>query len=314
MSNGWCTIESDPAVFTEMLEKFGVEGIVVEELISLDPVALEQLGVIHGLVLLFKYKGAKREVNYQQESGLYFAQQVVHNACATQALINIIMNRREDGVTLGSTLQEFFDFTIGLDPATRGEQIGQSERIREVHNSFTRSSVFSFEDVAAKDDDDVFHFVSFIFKHGSIWELDGLQPAPVLCTSATQDDWKEKLITAVQSRIAEISAQDTTGQGQGISFSLMAVVNDRIPALELELALLQSEEKPTALVEAHLQQLRDERERGRVENSRRRHNYVPMVVALLRALAEKGKLEGIVEEAKQRSKASQGHHSRDTKK
>lgn len=300
MSNGWCTIESDPAVFTEMLEKFGVEGVAVEELISLDPASLEQLGAIHGLVLLFKYKGGKRDVNYQADSGLYFAQQIVQNACATQALINIIMNRKDEGITLGSTLQEFYDFTIGLDPATRGEQIGQSDRIREVHNSFTRSTVFSFEDVAAKDDDDVYHFVSFVYKNGAVWELDGLQPAPILCTSATESDWMEKMTHAVQSRIAEISAQDTTGQGQGISFSLLGVVADRIPALELELALLQSEEKPTTLVEAQLDQLRQERERGRIENSRRRHNYVPMVVALLRALAEKGKLEGIIDEAKQR--------------
>ncbi|CUG87446.1 ubiquitin carboxy-terminal hydrolase, putative [Bodo saltans] len=303
MSNGWCTIESDPAVFTEMLEKFGVEGVAVEEVISLDPSSLEQLGTLHGLVLLFKYKGSKREVNYQPESGLYFAQQIVQNACATQALINIVMNRKDDGVTLGTTLQEFFDFTSGLDPATRGEQIGQSDKIREVHNSFTRSTVFSFEDVAAKDDDDVYHFVSFIFKHGAIWELDGLQPAPILCTNATDDDWRDKMITSVQSRIAEISAQDTTGQGQGISFSLLGVVADRIPALELELALLQSEEKPTTLVEAQLEQLRQEREQGRIENSRRRHNYVPMVVALLRALAEKGKLEGIIEEVKQKKAA-----------
>jgi ubiquitin carboxyl-terminal hydrolase L5 len=84
----------------------------------------------------------------------------------------------------------------------------------------------------------------------------------------------------------------------------MAVVDDRIVAKELELALLQSEEKPTALLEAELQQLREERERGRLENARRRQNYIPAIVALLRGLAEQGKLEGIVKQAKEKAAAA----------
>lgn len=304
MSGGWCTIESDPAVFSEMLEKFGVSGVTVEELVSLDSQSLQQLGVIHGLVLLFKWKPQNRQANFQPESELYFAQQVVQNACATQAILNIVMNKA-GSIQLGPTLKEFYDFSLPLDPKTRGELVGQSDRIREVHNSFARSSVFSFEDRNAKDDDDVYHFVAFVYKHGAVWELDGLQPAPILCGDASDNDWHEKMIAYVQERIAEISSADTTGQGQGISFSLLAVVDDRISALETELALLQSDERPTAFVEAQLALLKEERERGRLENVRRRHNYIPCVVELLRALAEKGKLEGIVTHAKEKAAAAQ---------
>ena len=53
MSNDWCTIESDPAVFSELIENFGVKDTAVEEIYTLEDIAE---GRSHGLIFLFKWR------------------------------------------------------------------------------------------------------------------------------------------------------------------------------------------------------------------------------------------------------------------
>ena len=194
----WTTIESDPEVFTELIEDLGVKGVQVEELYSLDVDSLRALGEIYGLVFLFKYQKEPERptVDASELPGLFFAKQVVNNACATQAILSIILNR-VDQKQLGPTLQNFRDFTMSLPPGMKGLAIGNSEEIRLCHNSFSRPEPF-FKDGKDdhEEDKDAFHFVSYLPFGGKVYELDGLQQGPI--ELGEHENWLEVAAPAMQ--------------------------------------------------------------------------------------------------------------------
>jgi ubiquitin carboxyl-terminal hydrolase L5 len=89
----WCTIESDPGVFTEVLQGIGCTGVELSELWSLDEETLMQLqasGKVYGLIFLFKWESPKGKAEGATKReplsdsdippNLFFAHQTMTNA------------------------------------------------------------------------------------------------------------------------------------------------------------------------------------------------------------------------------------------
>lgn len=195
MSAGeWCLIESDPGVFTELIKNFGVKGVQVEELFSLDVENFEELKPIFGLIFLFKcVNDDLSEGTVVQDNGLdqiFFAKQVINNACATQAIISILLNMNNENIELGETLGEFKSFTSAFDSAMKGLALSNSKTIRQVHNSFARQQVFEYDEKASKSED-AYHFIGYIPIQGRLYELDGLKAGPIDHGPITTSDWIE---------------------------------------------------------------------------------------------------------------------------
>jgi ubiquitin carboxyl-terminal hydrolase L5 len=202
----WCTIESDPAVFTELLERIGVKGVGVEEVYSLDDAEhLHQLGEIYGFIFLFRYtKNTEvRSPLVDYDPDLFYARQVVTNACGTQALLSVIMNVPELEMT--EELREFKEFTMALDSESRGYALGESELLRKNHNLFAKPEPFIFQQTRkAKDGDDVFHFIAYIPFKRQVYELDGIEKGPILLGEVSDSQtWIDVARNEINKRIEQ---------------------------------------------------------------------------------------------------------------
>jgi len=231
MSEEWCTIESDPGVFTALCEEIGVKGIQFEEIYSLGPEAFINLDVdkIYGLVFLFKWTSGpdERPTVEANDHGLFFASQMIQNACATQAILSVLLNVPAEKLEIGPHLKEFKEFTTNLDSQMKGLAVSNSEPIRKAHNSFRHQS--SFEIVQEKDakGEDPFHFIGYICHAGSVYELDGLKKGPILIGQASEGSaWVDKAREEVQRRIETMPAKE--GSEAELRFNLMAITASRL--------------------------------------------------------------------------------------
>jgi ubiquitin carboxyl-terminal hydrolase L5 len=331
-------------VFTELISTFGVKGVQVEELYSLDEETFQQNAPIYGLIFLFKYKSEndpRPTIPSEHEPKLFFAKQVISDACATQAILSILLNVPEDKIDLGPTLTEFKAFTSEFSDELKGMAIGNSGPIRDSHNSFARAEPFVMdqEKRVATEKDDVFHFIAYVPHQGRVFELDGLKPGPILLgdiKDGETGDWLTVARPAIQARIEKYASSEIRFNLMGVVKNKKEVLTEQMNVLDARLAAIQvalslpedSEEAAEMEVEgdwslgkgkdalnAQLvetetaikdckRKLSEEDEKfagWKMENIRRKHNYIPFVVKLLRILAERDLLNPMVEKAKNKT-------------
>jgi len=305
----WCLIESDPGVFTELIKGFGCTGAQVEEIYSLESTVFEDLKPIHGLIFLFKWEAndepAGSLVLDERGEKIFFARQVISNACATQAILSVLLNFEHEDIKLGGTLTNFKQFCQSFDSQLRGLTLSNCDEIRSVHNSFSRQTLFEVTRKSSQEEKS-YHFVSYIPIGGRLYELDGLREGPIDLGPIEEGvDWTTVVKPVIENRVKKY-------KGDEIRFNLMAVCTDRKLTCEKKIANIQKEiqdggmETDLQVTElAKLQQILAEEEvrteQYRIENIRRRHNYLPLIVQLLKLLAKEKQLLQLYEKAKSKA-------------
>ena len=309
----WCTIESDPGVFTELIHNLGCTDVQLEEIYSTDQLLDTSSNFanvpVHGLIFLFEYKkeiyqnDTRSTIPFSDANGLFYAKQNVQNACATQAIIGTLLNASD--INLGPTLSNYKEFATWVDYDMRGDLIGQQDQIRICHNSFARPEPFVADEKNSDKDGEAFHFVAYIQKDGAVYELDGLRGGPIrIGPVAANANWITVAAPEIQRRCGELGAD-------AVKFSLMAVMGNRKNQAEKDIQQattrrnqiaeamgtgngatteLTTEDARLASEIAANESIVVEETRKfegyKKENKRRRHNYVPLVVNLLKLMAK----------------------------
>ena len=278
LSDGWLELESDPGLFTLLVEDFGCQGVQVEEIYDLQKPNIAD-GPVFGFIFLFKWIEERRSRNrYNSTSGhsssrgtdgagnpafvedeetlnsLFFAHQIIPNSCATHALISVLLN--SSGVDLGPVLSRLKEDTRGMSPENKGLAIGNTPELAAAHNSHaciydvpdcgsekmpaatTARSIANQVRVAA----DSFHYVSYVPIRGRLYELDGLKRFPLDHGPIPDgEDWSEMFRRIISQRLAqESNSCGSDSLSPDIRYNLMAVVPDRRVTLTNRLNNLKS--------------------------------------------------------------------------
>ena len=148
----------------------------------------------------------------------------------------------------------------------------------------------------ATEDDDVYHFIAYTPINGKLYELDGLQPAPISHGPCAFEEFPDKVIPVLQRRIERYPANE-------IRFNLLAMVRDlRLRAREIG--------DPQWLYREQ-----QKRNAWQWENALRRHNFVGFVSEMLKGVARSklkagdGAYEKWIDEAKAKTEKRKAEKS-----
>jgi len=222
----FAVIESDPGVFTTLVRTLGVQGLQVVELYDIEPWASDHLHPIYGLVFCFLWRKDNDALPKKESGGpedredalakLWFANQLSDDACASMAILNVLLNVEE--VEIGERLTVFRNETERMSSPMKGLAVSNAHFIRQAHNNLARPAdirgatnvlaIKTLEDAAKAErsmnpppakrrkvttpkrkkpvnpdadsnQDEAYHFIGYIPFRGKVWELDGLKSAPV---------------------------------------------------------------------------------------------------------------------------------------
>ncbi|KAK9499766.1 hypothetical protein O3M35_002742 [Rhynocoris fuscipes] len=198
----WAPLESNPEVIIyKFLSRLGVpEKWQIVDVVSLDP---DMLGFIPrpvlALILLFPTNDNYNKLKDEQEAKIlekgqkvsekiYYLKQKISNSCGTVALVHCIANN-QDEIQLGDGfLKQFLEDTKSMTPEERGAAFESNTSFAASHQDLALEGQ---TEVPSEDNPPIHHFVTFIEKDGTLYELDGRKSFPINHGPTTKDSFVE---------------------------------------------------------------------------------------------------------------------------
>ena len=218
----WSPIENNPGLFTQLIKNIGVKGVQVEEILSYD--FFENITIpIYGLIFISKYT---KNISYTPnilpnwDKDIFFSKQLYQNSNAIQSILEILLNN-DNIIDIGPNLKELKSSMGEMDPLTRGLTVSNCEYLKQEQFKLNNN----IQNGLNKNDEDVYHFITYINYKNAIYELDGLQEGPILIeNNVSFDDWIKKVKPFLMEKINYYSNNE-------IEFNLMALIPDKLEQL-----------------------------------------------------------------------------------
>jgi ubiquitin carboxyl-terminal hydrolase L3 len=185
-------LQSNPAVLNAYARKMGLpEDLRFYDLLSTDDWALEMIPrPVYATLMLFPIKPASEEhrraeaARIAAEGGqsvpasVYYTKQTIPNACGTIGVLHACANAstlRGGPLSLreGSFLDRFVRDTAGASADERAARLEADTDAEESHGDVVAQGQ------SAVVEDTWNHFVAFVEKEGSLFELDGRKDGPI---------------------------------------------------------------------------------------------------------------------------------------
>ncbi|XP_050440472.1 probable ubiquitin carboxyl-terminal hydrolase isoform X2 [Adelges cooleyi] len=159
--------------------------------------------------LLIKSKGQK------VSEDLYYIKQYVGNACGTIALLHSVANNRDKIELKEGLLKRFLDEGENLSPSDRGHLLEKNEEMSNAHKEVAIDGQSAAPDPA---DAVPYHFVAFVCKDNSLYELDGRKFEPINHGPSNPDSILVDTVKVIQEKFI-------APESGNIHFTLLAMSN-----------------------------------------------------------------------------------------
>lgn len=305
----WNEISSDPSVLTEFIVKLGVSGCEIEEVYSLEN--LEDSKQLHGLVLLSTWNPLPIKEGLYNDPEVFILSLIDPKLSVVQGILTVLLNAE---VNLSPDLLAFQTLIAPLSSKLKSVALHNSNFIRTVNNSFPKGPV--------KEN---YFFTCFLPVKGKVLEIDSLGNGPIYLGS--EEDWIERARHSIFERISAFKEHD-------VKYTLLAITNNQVEAskkairfTDTQIATIQkkmggkvaefdaeyleslpedyqalnSELQSIEELKAHHESLIKSGSSPNVnwkkEEIRRKHNYIPFILALLKKLEKDQKLSPLLDQA-----------------
>lgn len=190
-------LESNPEVMNKFLQKLGVPtNWNVVDVMGLDPEMLSWVPrPVLAVMLLFPISEPYEEHKSKEEvdilskgqevcSDIFYLKQNLSNACGTIAIMHSVANNNDKIQLTDGPMKKFLEDAKGLDAVARGSLLEKTESIINAHKELAQEGQTN---TPGADEPVNHHFIAFIHKNGTLYELDGRKSFPVNHGPTTQE-------------------------------------------------------------------------------------------------------------------------------